>query len=255
MKATRLLLASTLLTAAVAARAQLPLEPPVGVPGGRCSVPESLRTPASLPGLARSLARRGGPVTVVVMSPLGTADLRPGGDVVRWTARLRESLQRAWPDATLRFETVGESRATVARMASMIPERVLPLQPDLVLWSIGRADLRQGVPSARFGRALERGLRTLAGAGVDTVVLDLQYHPQSEALFRSIDHRQQLRWAVDEVDAWRLRRYEMIEHWAQRGVIDLDATDAATQRAAVETIERCTAVQVSAMLRAAVAPR
>lgn len=229
-----------------------------------CVVPESLLSaPTRLPGLTASLVRGKGDLLVLVLgsestnpnTPLkgGLAALRTSAQprqtpfAARLEARLTHDLP-PMPTRAIRVESIGRRNATVGEQAALIGKQVLPRRPALVIWNIGRADARRGMPPARMARALDKGLEQLRRQNIDTIVLDPPYHPQFEALYRTDDYRQYLRWTMNLHDQPMMRRHDMIDYWASTGRIDLDSGDAGRQETAVVFTETCIAYQLSRMI-------
>ncbi len=127
----------------------------------------------------------------------------------------------------------------------------MPLKPALVIWQVGRADARKGNPPYRFNNSLTEGLELLHQQGIDTVLADIQFHPQFEALYRTDDYRNYVRWIAGKHDLPLLRRYEMINHWAVSDLIDLDSGSDADQRAAYRFIQECLAHQATRLIMGA----
>jgi hypothetical protein len=143
---------------------------------------------------------------------------------------------------------VGRARALTGELAALIRREVLPLKPALVIWQVGRADARQANSPHRFSQSLKEGLEMLRQSGIATILADIQFHPQFEALYRTDDYRNYVRWVAGNKDVPLLRRYEMIEYWASAGAIDLDSGDDADQQAAFRFIQECLAYQAARMI-------
>jgi hypothetical protein len=222
-------------------------------PAQQCEVPPELSPPPDpLSGLAGALKEEARPVTIVVLSSLAAgpqAQARGGvAFAARLQAQLRSELAARGVSVPLTVQTVGKPRAPAGELAALIRRQVLPLKPALVIWSVGRVDARQGTPPHRFSQSLEKGLDILQQQGIDTILADIQYHPQFEALYRTDDYRNYVRWVAGKLDLPLLRRYEMIEHWALSGAIDLDSGNDADQRAAYDFIQECLAHQAARMI-------
>ncbi|MDO5055840.1 MAG: hypothetical protein Q4E06_00735 [Lautropia sp.] len=231
-----------------------------------CVVPESLRSPPTrLPGLTAALVRGKGDLLVLVLgsdSPHAdsTAPAASGRRTLRrgppprqtsLTTLLQAQLGRELPPIPgrqIRVESVGRQNSSVGEQAALIGRQIVPRKPALVIWNLGRADTRRGLPPARMAQALDRGLKQLRAQKVDTIVLDPPYHPQFEALYRTDDYRQYLRWTINLHDQPMMRRYDMIDYWASTGRIDLDSGDAERQARAVVFTETCTAWQLARMI-------
>jgi acyl-CoA thioesterase-1 len=219
----------------------------------RCELPSDLApAPEPLPVLARALKEGPPPVTVVVLGSLSAGAKPEGQGTVGFPARLRNRLQAELADRAvavpLRVEMVGRTRAAAGELGSLIKRQVLPLKPALVIWQVGRADARQGNTPHRFGQSLKEGLEILQQAGIDTILADIQFHPQFEALYRTDDYRHYVRWVAGKRDLPLLRRYEMIEYWAASALIDLDSGDDAVQQTAFEFIQECIAFHAARMI-------
>ena len=135
-----------------------------------------------------------------------------------------------------------------AELAKLVDREVLPLKPALVIWQVGRSDPRKGNPPHRFAQALKDGISRLRTAGIPVIVGDIQFHPQFEALFRTDDYRNYVRWVAGKHDLPLLRRHEMIEDWSQSGRIDLDSGDDADQNASYAFIQECLAFQAARLI-------
>lgn len=225
-------------------------------PERRCETPEEI-SPAQepLPGLSGALGergQRGQPLTIVVLGSLssGAKGHAPGADgfPARLQARLYSEFAARGVAVPVKVEIVGRTRALAGELATLIERQVMPLKPALVLWLVGRADARKGNPPYRFSKSLGEGLDTLQRQGIDTVLADIQFHPQFEALYRTDDYRNYVRWVTGKRDLPLLRRYEMIEYWAMSGLIDLDSGNDADQKAAYEFIQTCLAYQAARMI-------
>ena len=132
-----------------------------------------------------------------------------------------------------------ERRSTRSSGCTSVAPAASPASP------VGRADARRGNPPHRFSQSLGEGLDFLQAQGIGTILADIQFHPQFEALYRTDDYRDYVRWDAGKRDLPLLRRYEMIEHWALSGSIDLDSGNDADQQAAYEFIQECLAYQAA----------
>ncbi len=219
----------------------------------RCSVPaELVPSQDSLPALSKALKDRAASPTLVVLSPQ-SGSIRPGLDggptyPVRLESELASALTAELKQRRLKVTVIGKPRAATAELAALIGKQVLPLKPSLVIWQIGRSDARKGIPPYRFAEQLDAGINLLRAQGIDTIVLDLQYHPQFEALFRTDEYRKHLRWVAGKRDLSVFRRYEMIEHWQGEGRVDLDSVGAEIEKASYDFIQDCVSFQLSRMI-------
>lgn len=229
-----------------------------GLPAGaaraieNCALPPELAAPeVPLPALARLLEKPGATATIVVLGPLTTGARQAEAGIVNYPARLQAALADAYPGRTVKIERVGKPRGNVQEQLRLIAGDVMRLKPALVIWQIGRADARGSSPPYQFGRVLVEGLQRMRGT--DVVLMTMQYHPQSEALYRTDDYRQMIRWVSRSTDVPVIDRFEMIEHWASSGLIDLDSGDVEVQRVASDIVQACIAAEVGNFIVAGVA--
>lgn len=218
-----------------------------------CDVPPEI-APAEdpVPALAGAVKDGPRPLTIVVLGSLSggaspQVQALPGFPT-RLQTRLEAEFAARTLDLPLRIETVGKTRAMAGELAALIRREVLPLKPTLVIWLVGRADARQAVSPHRFSQSLKEGLDIMQQQGIIPILADIQFHPQFEALYRTDDYRNYVRWVAGKRDLPLLRRYEMIEHWASSGSIDLDSGEDAAQQAAYGFIQECLAYQAARMI-------
>ncbi|MDO4904304.1 MAG: hypothetical protein Q4A16_01925 [Lautropia sp.] len=224
-----------------------------------CQVPSSLISPPiKLPGLSGALVRGKGELLVIVLGADGPADAQVLGEHasahsrrIPLAARLQSRLGLdlgPLVQQRLKVEVLGKPYSTVAEQAALIGKQIIPRKPGLVIWDLGRSDVRRGLPPARVARALDRGLAQLRKQRIDTIVIDLPYHPQFEALYRTDDYRQYIRWTMNLHDQPFLRRFDMADYWDSTSRIDLDSTEPERQAAATAFTDTCVAFQLSQMI-------
>lgn len=218
----------------------------------RCASPEEIAPDQErIDDIARAVAMGDEPLTVVVLGSISGQDVNSRGSAA-FTPRLQEILQAQLAARGVRrpvqVRHVGRTRAMAADLAKLVEREVLPLKPALVIWQVGRSDPRQGNPPNRFAQSLKDGISRLRKAGIPVIIGDIQFHPQFEALFRTDDYRNYVRWVAGKNDLPLFRRYEMIEDWSQSGRIDLDSGDDADQNASYAFIQECLAFQAARLI-------
>jgi len=218
----------------------------------RCEAPEEVAPEQErIDDLATAFGNGQPPLTIVVLGALSGQDAGGNGPdafAPRLQAMLQAELAARGLQQPVRIQLVGRTRAMAVDLAWLISREVLPLKPALVIWQVGRADARQGNPPHRFAQSLKEGMARLREAGIPTILGDIQFHPQFEALFRTDEYRNYVRWVAGKHDLPLLRRHEMIEHWSQSGRIDLDSGNEADQKAAYGFIQGCLAFQATRMI-------
>lgn len=218
----------------------------------RCESPEEI-APAQerIDDIAAAIGAGPQPLSIVVLGSLSVQDLASRGPTA-FATRLQEILQaklaRRGIGRLVEVRHVGKPRALAADLARLVDREVLPLQPALVIWQTGRSDPRKGNPPHRFAQGLKEGIAALRKAGIPVIIGDIQFHPQFEALFRTDDYRNYVRWIAGKHELPLLRRYEMIEEWSLSDRIDLDSGDDGDQQRAYAFIQECLAFQAARMI-------
>ena len=218
----------------------------------RCASPAEIAPEQErIEPIALAVARLDQPLTVVVLGSLSGQNVAHRG-AAAFAPRLQEVLQSELAAHGVRrpvqVRHVGKLRALSADLAKLVDREVLPLKPALVIWQAGRSDPRQGNPPNRFAEGLKDGISRLRKAGIPVIVGDIQFHPQFEALFRTDEYRNYVRWVAGKYDLPLLRRHEMIEDWSRSGRIDLDSGDDADQNASYAFIQECLAFQAARLI-------
>ncbi len=102
-------------------------------------------------------------------------------------------------------------------------DAVLAAEPDLVIWQTGSNDVARPVPFDRFAALTRRGLRRLAAAGADLVLMDQQYSTALEACGALPDYRRALHRLGAEAGVPVFPRYDLMRGWCARGRFTIEA--------------------------------
>ena len=220
-----------------------------------CPLPEwAAQAAAPLPafsGVLTAADKARSPITIVILGPLATGGRRRGTEVLNYPARLQTLLGDAIPTRSVKVVSVGKPRGNVYEQRALIEKQVLPLKPTLVIWQVGRADARGAVPSNRFGQELLKGIETLKGnqkAARDTILMNMQFHPNSEALYRTDEYRNTIAWVGRVTETPVVDRFSLIEHWWNTDFVDLDSTDHDVQKHSADRIQSCIADRLARVI-------
>lgn len=185
--------------------------------GDRCITPASLLDLGQpMPRLAARLARK----EAVVVAAIGSSST--GGAGASAPAYSYPSqLGRLW-EKLVGGEAVIHNRGIngqdILEMNQRLASDVVDLKPDLVLWQLGtNAVLRsQGVEVYRAH--IRRGIATLQAAGIDVVLIDLQYAPK---VLRDPDHTTMQKILAELAAESRVglfRRFAIMRAWLRTGL-------------------------------------
>jgi acyl-CoA thioesterase I len=211
---------STLRAALAVAVAVLTLgTPPAGAEPCTASTPvDRLREP--LPHVAQKLAD-GRPVTIVAFGSSSTEGIGASGPAHTYPSRLAAELGAALPRVRIRVLNKGVGGETEADMIRRFERDVMAERPDLVIWQVGANAVIDDDALKPDERLIRRGLRRLKEAGVDVVLMDLQYAPE---MLRHRDHAQMESYIAavgHEFGVPVFRRFALMRHWIETGAFDM----------------------------------
>jgi lysophospholipase L1-like esterase len=187
----------------------------------RCATPlKLLDLGQPLPRLAARLAR-GETVTVVALGSSSTGGAGASDAAHSYPAQL----QSMWPELVGGGAVIhnrGINGQDVIEMNRRLRADAVDLQPDLVLWQLGtNAVLRsQGVEVYRAH--IRQGIAVLQAAGIDVVLIDLQYAPK---VLQDPDHAAMQKILAElaaEMQVGLFRRFAIMRDWMRGGLRQAD---------------------------------
>lgn len=182
-----------------------------------CKVPrELLAFKAPLPVTTLSLTRKS-EIHIVALGSSSTAGTGSSGLASSYPARLDDELDDRFPGREVRVSNFGKGGQLATDMMQRISSEVLPIKPALVIWQTGVNDAIQGVPVAAFRETLTTGVKTLLAAGIDVLLIDMQYYPKSERVGGYEDYVRVMREVADQTNVPLLRRFAIMKHLIKSG--------------------------------------
>lgn len=217
----------------------------------QCQVPAELASvDESLPRLAGRLAER--PLVVAVVGSGSSAGSGVSARDRSYPAALQRELARRLPGVQVEVQTYARRGASAATQLEVIEREVIPRQPALVVWQTGTVDAVQRVDLNAFGETLQAGIAALHDKGIDVMLVDMQYGPQTDSLLQLRPYRNYMAWAARNLDAPIFRRYEIMQHWWENGTVDLAASGKAEQAKAADFVHDCIGRLLAAAIEGAV---
>jgi hypothetical protein len=184
-----------------------------------CTVPDYLiHVSGRLPHATAALKNHR--LTVLVVGT-GSSTLRgPNGASAAYPARLQDALRRKLPAATITVRTDVKTRRDTADMVKDLQKDVLDAKPDVVLWQTGTVDAMRNVDPDDFRAALENGVLLLRAAGVDVILMNMQYSPQTEPMITSTAYADAMHLVAEQTDVPLFDRLATMRYWSQVGAFD-----------------------------------
>lgn len=166
------ILSATILSAAPAARAADAATPL------QCQLPRSdAALSAPLPLLSRRIAA-GEPIRIVAIGSSSTAGAGASGPDKTYPARLAHHLRDRFGMADIAVLNRGINGETDDQTEKRIDADALAARPDLVIWQVGANTVLRDGDQGLSERSVRQGVERLRAAGIDVVLMDLQYAPR-----------------------------------------------------------------------------
>jgi acyl-CoA thioesterase-1 len=147
-----------------------------------CEAPSSLvRFNAPLPGLSNALASSK-PIRIVALGSSSTQGIGASSPKACYPSRLQAELRKRYPDKEIIVDNLGVGGQLATDMLPRIKKDVLPLHPNAVIWQTGVNDAMRHVDVDTFRRTVMLGIDQFQQAGIDVVLLDMQYFPRAETI-------------------------------------------------------------------------
>jgi hypothetical protein len=209
-----LILLGSLLAAAPLARAEE--APPA------CEVPAYLLTSDSTLAKVAAAIKSGKPLNVLVVGSRSSTIAAQDGSAypAKLLAMLKEKLAQLNINLSVEIQigkTAEESAATLVKL-------VEAKNPTLVIWQTGTVDAIRGIDPDEFRSAVDEGVTALQKAGVDVVLVNLQYSPRTETMTSVPPYLDNMRVVAQQHDIPLFDRFAIMRHWNDVGDFDLFST-------------------------------
>ncbi len=178
----------------------------------RCQAPDALvHFDAPLPRLSAALAA-GQPVQIIALGSSSTQGIGASSPKASYPVRLQAELQQRFPRSKITVENLGIGGQLATDMLPRIRQQVIPRKPTLVIWQTGVNDALRLVKLDRFRETVNTGLDELKRAGIDVVLLDMQYFPKAEKVRDFPRFLVAMRQLAEQRNIPILQRYAIMRH-------------------------------------------
>lgn len=188
----------------------------VAFAAGACKALPAL---TDLGGPISRTARRliaGQPVTILTIGSSSTAGAGASVPDFAYPARLARELRQRFPRAAIAVTNGGVNGEETPRMVERLRQTLATQAPDLVIWQLGTNTVLRDHDVAATTAPLREGLAMIRRAGIDAILVDLQFAPAvnakagTPAMLSLLDH-------VAKGDHVALfRRFAVMGDWHQR---------------------------------------
>jgi len=199
--------------AAILASNEAVADPPAGAGSPSCASPAALSV-IEVP-LPRSTSRieHAQPLTIVAMGSSSTQGVGASTPAMSYPSRLEQELRDRVPGSEITVINRGVGGQEVGEEINRFQRDVIAEHPDLVIWQVGTNAVLRRDNLADDEQMIGRGIAAMKSAGIDLVLMDLQYAPrvlarpawsEMERLIGEIAHR---------AAVGLFRRFEIMQEW------------------------------------------
>ena len=202
-----------LLAAAAAAHAE-DAAPPA------CEVPSHLLNSDSTLAKVAAAVKAGKPLNVLVVGSRSSTIPTQDGSAA-YPAKLQAMLKDGVTKVPVNVSVEIQNGKTAEDMAATLVKLVEAKSPTLVIWQTGTYDAIRGIDPDEFRGAVEDGVTALQKAGVDVVLVNLQYSPRTETMTSVPPYLDNMRIVAQQHDIPLFDRFAIMRHWNDSGDFDL----------------------------------
>ena len=184
-----------------------------------CEVPAYLLSAESaLPKVAAAV-KDGQALNILVVGSRSTTI--NGSETSAFPARLQATLKEKLPSIAVNVSVELQVKKTADEAASGFVKLLEDKKPTLVIWQTGTVDAMRSTDPDDFRGAVDEGVAALQTAGVDVVLMNLQYSPRTETMISAPPYLDNMRAVAQQHDVPLFDRFAMMQHWNEQGDFDL----------------------------------
>jgi lysophospholipase L1-like esterase len=185
-------------------------------------------------------------LAVAVLGTGSSALAGPNGPASAYPARLEAVLQRRLPGVAVKVVPLVRSRQTAEDMAKGMEKLVSDEKPDLLVWQTGTIDAIRRVEPEEFRSALDEGVEIAQKAGVDVILMNMQYSPRTEIMVALGPYVDTMRVVAQQREVPLFDRLSIMRYWSENGAFDLYATG--KDNVLASQVHDCIAHAIAAMI-------
>jgi lysophospholipase L1-like esterase len=187
----------------------------------RCAAPAELtRLEAPLPRTAARL-RAGAPLRIVAMGSSSTAGFGASAAGKAYPPRLAAELRQRLPAQKIEVLNKGVGGEEARDMVRRLEKDVLRHDADLVIWQLGTNSVVRDEDLARFEQVVRGGIDRIRKAGIDILLMDMQYAPKVTAHPQHLEMERRIDTVAAEAGVPVFHRFALMRHWVTSGHLTL----------------------------------
>jgi lysophospholipase L1-like esterase len=184
-----------------------------------CDVPAHLLASESTLAKVAAAVKGGKPLNILVVG--SRSSTIPSQDGSAYPAKLQAMLKDQLGTVPVNLSVEIQSGKTAEDTAGTLVKLVEAKSPTLVIWQTGTYDAIRGIDPDDFRSAVDEGVAALQKAGVDVVLVNLQYSPRTETMTSVPPYLDNMRVVAQQHDIPLFDRFAIMRHWNDSGDFDL----------------------------------
>ena len=187
-----------------------------------CDVPDYLmNTEGTLPKVAEAVKTGIGLNILVIGSRSSTIASSEGS---AYPAQLLAALKEKLPQLPINLSVELQTSKTAEEVDTTLVKLLEAKKPTLVIWQTGTVDAMRSIDPDDFRGAINDGVVALRNAGVDVVLVNLQYSPRTETMISAPPYLDNMRVVAQQHEVPLFDRFAIMHHWNDAGDFDLFST-------------------------------
>ena len=184
-----------------------------------CDVPPSMLSSDSTLAKVAAAVKGGKPLNVLVVG--SRSSTIASQEASAYPARLLAMLKDRLGTVPVNLSVEIQSGKTAEEVAGTFVKLVEAKSPTLVIWQTGTYDAIRGIDPDEFRGAVDEGVTALQKAGVDVVLVNLQYSPRTETMTSAPPYLDSMRAVAQQHNIPLFDRFAIMRHWNDTGDFDL----------------------------------
>jgi hypothetical protein len=184
-----------------------------------CEVPDSLLVTESVLNKVADAVKGGHSLDILVVG--SRSSTIPASEASAYPARLQLAMKEKLPAVPVNLSVELQPRKSAEEVASSLAKLVADKKPTLVIWQTGTVDAMRSTDPDDFRGSVDEGVTALQTAGVDVVLMNLQYSPRTETMISAPPYLDNMRAVAQQHEVPLFDRFAMMQHWNEQGDFDL----------------------------------
>ena len=187
-----------------------------------CEVPANLLTSENTLKKVAEAVKTEGRLDIMVIGSRSATVLAPDGS--GFPGRMEAALRDRLPTIKVNVNLQLQIKKTAADVFDGLAQILEGRRPTLVIWQTGTVDAMRSIDPDDFRNGVDEGVAALQKAGVDVVLINLQYSPRTETMISGSPYLDTIRVVAQEHSVPSFDRFAIMRHWNDAGDFDLFST-------------------------------